>query len=292
MPEGSEDEADFREFFEKFYYAGVEGKAMPVANMHPEKAREFYNAGKKDAATKEKETKVEINQEKGGIIEQEGEKDGENKVSSDQDRTDISETPENVPPEDVQESVGQRGTGETRLSEARGTERRDGGPDTERTDTGSGLGDHTARNTDTGRTRTGEQHTGNRSRNVQLNQHSNPRGTDYVINSQEDSIIDKGKKTRYANNVAAIKLMKQIEAEVRLATPEEQKILAKYVGWGGIPEVFSERLVYNPEKKEYERKPQYDDWQKEYYELKDLLTEEEYRQQMIQYSMPIILLSM
>jgi len=69
IPEGSEDEADFREFFEKFYYAGVEGKAMPVANMHPEKAREFYNAGKKDAATKEKETKVEINQEKGGIIE-------------------------------------------------------------------------------------------------------------------------------------------------------------------------------------------------------------------------------
>lgn len=69
IPEGSEDEADFREFFEKFYYAGVEGKAMPVANMHPEKAREFYNAGKKDAATKEKETKVEINQEKGGAIE-------------------------------------------------------------------------------------------------------------------------------------------------------------------------------------------------------------------------------
>ena len=140
---------------------------------------------------------------KGGIIEKkEGEKDGENEISSDQDRTDISETPENVPPEDVQGSVGQRGTGETRLSEARGTERRDGGPDTERTDMGSGLGDHTARNTDTGRTRTGEQHTGNRSRNVQLNQHSNPRGTDYVINSQEDSIIDKGKKTRYTNNVA------------------------------------------------------------------------------------------
>ena len=43
--------------------------------------------------------------------------------------------------------------------------------------------------------------------------------------------------------------MKQIEAEGRLATPEEQKILAKYVGWGGIPEVFSERLVYNPEKR-------------------------------------------
>lgn len=276
---GKTDSASTR-FMKALGYEGVDVRHIPeFDNTSYGTVVYDLRESKKTEPVKTEEKQVEANREKGGIIEKkEGEKDGENKVSSDQDRTDISETPENVPPEDVQGSVGQRGTGETRLSEARGTERRDGGPDTERTDMGSGLGDHTARNTDTGRTRTGEQHTGNRSRNVQLNQHSNPRGTDYVINSQEDSIIDKGKKTRYANNVAAIKLMKQIEAEGRLATPEEQKILAKYVGWGGIPEVFSERLVYNPEKKEYERKPQYDDWQKEYYELKDLLTEEEYRQ--------------
>ena len=42
-------------------------------------------------------------------------------------------------------------------------------------------------------------------------------------------------KTKFAYNVAAIQLLKQIEAEERQATPEEQEILANYVGWGGIP---------------------------------------------------------
>ena len=39
---------------------------------------------------------------------------------------------------------------------------------------------------------------------------------------------------KYAANVAAIRTLKQIEAEERLATPEEQEILSRYVGWGGL----------------------------------------------------------
>ena len=70
-----------------------------------------------------------------------------------------------------------------------------------------------------------------------------------------------GAKTRYHWNVDAIKVLKQIESENRLATRQEQKVLAKYAGWGGIPQVF------NAEDKS---------WHNEYVELKELLTEEEY----------------
>lgn len=70
-----------------------------------------------------------------------------------------------------------------------------------------------------------------------------------------------GQKTRYQWNVEAIRLMKQIEFENRTATPDEQKILARYVGWGGIPQVFDEKN---------------ESWKKEYEELKSLLSEAEY----------------
>ena len=46
---------------------------------------------------------------------------------------------------------------------------------------------------------------------------------------------------RYANNVAAIRLLKRVEAENRAATPEEQEVLAKYVGWGGLADCFDPR---------------------------------------------------
>ena len=62
---------------------------------------------------------------------------------------------------------------------------------------------------------------------------------------------------RYANNVAAIRLLKQLEAENRLATAEEQEVLAKYVGWGGLADCF------DPKHSRYE-------------ELKGLLSETEY----------------
>lgn len=68
-------------------------------------------------------------------------------------------------------------------------------------------------------------------------------------------------KEKYKNNVDAIRLLKQIETENRLATSDEQEILSKYVGWGGLSKAFDKNA---------------DDWKEEYVELKELLTSEEY----------------
>lgn len=78
---------------------------------------------------------------------------------------------------------------------------------------------------------------------------------------EEAELPKGGQKTRYQWNVEAIRLLKQIEKEDRTATPEEQKVLARYVGWGGIAQAFDERNA---------------DWQKEYAELKELLSTSEY----------------
>lgn len=72
-----------------------------------------------------------------------------------------------------------------------------------------------------------------------------------------------GEKARYKWNVDAIKTLKRVEAEGRNATPKEQEILAKYAGWGGTSQAFDEKN---------------ESWQKEYVELKGLLTPEEYRE--------------
>ncbi len=77
----------------------------------------------------------------------------------------------------------------------------------------------------------------------------------------DDSLGVGGEKTKYQYNVTAIRTLKQIEGEGRLATPEEQEILSRYVGWGGISKAFD---------------PDDPKWAKEYAELKDLLTPEEY----------------
>ena len=70
-----------------------------------------------------------------------------------------------------------------------------------------------------------------------------------------------GKKERFRRNIMAIQLLKKCQEENRFATPEEQVILSKYVGWGGIPEAFDENNSA---------------WGTEYLELKTVLTPEEY----------------
>ena len=70
-----------------------------------------------------------------------------------------------------------------------------------------------------------------------------------------------GAKTRYQWNMDAIRTLKQIESENRLATPGEQKVLSKFVGWGGLSQAFDEENA---------------GWSKEYAELKELLSDEEY----------------
>ena len=70
-----------------------------------------------------------------------------------------------------------------------------------------------------------------------------------------------GAKTRYQWNIDAIRTLKQIEAENRLATPKEQTVLSKFVGWGGVSQAFDENNA---------------GWTREYAELKELLSDEEY----------------
>ena len=77
----------------------------------------------------------------------------------------------------------------------------------------------------------------------------------------DDHLGEGGAKTRYGWNLAAIRTLRQLEAENRPAAPDEQEILSRYVGWGGLPQAFD---------------PQNSDWNKEYEELKGLLSESEY----------------
>jgi len=87
--------------------------------------------------------------------------------------------------------------------------------------------------------------------------------TDKINYSIKNDLIGEGTpKEKVKNNIESIKLLKKLESEKRLATKEEQEILAKYVGWGGLPDVFDEKK---------------ENWIQEYNELKELLTEEEYK---------------
>ena len=70
-----------------------------------------------------------------------------------------------------------------------------------------------------------------------------------------------GPKQKFARNVEAIRTLQTLESENRNATPEEQEILSQYVGWGGLADAFD---------------PDKDSWAKEYAQLKELLTPEEY----------------
>lgn len=80
----------------------------------------------------------------------------------------------------------------------------------------------------------------------------------YVLEDRESVT---GAKTKFRNNITAIKILKQIEAENRTATPEEQKQLSLYSGWGGLANAFASDN---------------DKWENEYSELKELLTADEY----------------
>ena len=86
-----------------------------------------------------------------------------------------------------------------------------------------------------------------------------PKGRNFVIGDSLD--LPNGEKARYKANVEAIRLVKKLEAEGRFATEAEQVILSKYVGWGGLANAFDQRKT---------------DWSKEFTELKELLTDEEY----------------
>ena len=78
---------------------------------------------------------------------------------------------------------------------------------------------------------------------------------------QDNDLGAGGPKAKYKANMEAIHLLQALEKEERLATPEEQEILSRYVGWGGIPQAFEENNS---------------SWANEYLELKNTLSPEEY----------------
>ena len=77
----------------------------------------------------------------------------------------------------------------------------------------------------------------------------------------DDNLGEGGAKTKFKNNLLAIQTLKQIESEDRTATSEEQEILSKYVGWGGLSQAFDSENTQ---------------WSKEFAQLSDALTPEEY----------------
>lgn len=77
----------------------------------------------------------------------------------------------------------------------------------------------------------------------------------------DDDLGSGGSKAKFKANMEAIRMLKKLEQEQRLATPEEQEVLSRYVGWGGIPQAFEERNSA---------------WAEEYTQLKGILTPEEY----------------
>ncbi len=107
--------------------------------------------------------------------------------------------------------------------------------------------------------------------NAELSEKFRAQAEERINSSQENNsfhITDEtdigtgGLKTKFQNNIAAITTLKTIESESRSATPEEQKILAKYVGWGGMPQAFDQAN---------------EQWSKEYKQLRELLTDDEYK---------------
>lgn len=97
--------------------------------------------------------------------------------------------------------------------------------------------------------------------NITQNSEPKPESKNYVI-TDENFGEAHGEKSRFKANVEAIKTLKAIESENREATKDEQEILAKYTGFGAIPNAFDSRN---------------ENWSKEYAELKELLADDEYK---------------
>ena len=88
-----------------------------------------------------------------------------------------------------------------------------------------------------------------------------PMADRHTFDLTSHEVEEVNKKERFHRNYAAITVLKRCQEENRFATPDEQIILSKYVGWGGIPEAFDERA---------------DSWRTEYGMLKNILSPEEY----------------
>lgn len=101
-------------------------------------------------------------------------------------------------------------------------------------------------------------------------------GVPYTYHFNVNDVVTGGAKSKFKANVEAIQVLQKIEAENRYATPEEQSIMAKYVGWGGIPQAFTtDRAAESLGGNLGEAAP--NGWETEQKQLRELLTPEEYK---------------
>ena len=101
-------------------------------------------------------------------------------------------------------------------------------------------------------------------------------GEPVTYHFNEGDIVQGGAKAKFKANVAAIQLLQKLETENRYATPEEQSVLAGYVGWGGIPQAFtSDRAAESLAGNLGEAAPS--GWEAEQQQLRELLTPDEYK---------------
>ena len=220
-----------------------------ITNTKPSKLKSFSNK-KKSAISKEVKPNVENADNRSTIQQPEPDRSGDTRVLDEAQAEDV--------PRDVQrgDAVGD--------SVERGQE-------TRRDDVRSDIGEQARRGSSEG-----DRQSGDLRRNDELTPEAEklheevteqvaqqsteqPKGRNFVIGESLD--LPNGEKSRYKANIEAIRLVKQLEAESRYATEAEQAILSKYVGWGGLANAFDERKA---------------EWAKEFKELKDLLTDEEY----------------
>lgn len=247
------------------------GNAEPelnINNQEPENAPEEPRQTESDDSRNTDVTEPE-NVEEPVSQEPQPEQNEKEEVENHENRRDTEETPADVPTEDVR---GPQEEGSTEPVDSREEPTRDGGVDGSHGPTSSEgprtEGSRSGTENPTPRERT-DDGVGTDTRRPP----AEPRAGDNRVNEprQDFVITDElnelgGPKTKFKNNVAAIRVLRQLQKESRKATPEEQAALAKYVGWGGLPQAFDR---FNRE------------WEKEYKELRSLvddglITEEEY----------------
>lgn len=101
-------------------------------------------------------------------------------------------------------------------------------------------------------------------------------GVPYTYHFNANDVVTGGAKSKFKANIEAIQVLQKIEAENRYATPEEQSVMAKYVGWGGIPQAFTtDRAAESLGGNLGEAAPS--GWETEQKQLRELLSPEEYK---------------
>lgn len=101
-------------------------------------------------------------------------------------------------------------------------------------------------------------------------------GVPYTYHFNANDVVTGGAKSKFKANIEAIQVLQKIEAENRYATPEEQSVMAKYVGWGGIPQAFTtDRAAESLGGNLGEAAPS--GWETEQKQLRELLSPDEYK---------------